>query len=155
MVISELPVDRLVVERIIGWQIEHYREVFPSFDHADWTEFYRPHILGEPGERSTVLAAFRNDQLVGAVSVVERDDLDDCDQFTPWIAAMIVDPNLRGRGIGSVLLESALEFCRRALVPRVFLWTHDMSEWYQRIGWTEEETRNFRGVRITILSREP
>ena len=107
-------------------------------------------MLDQAKKLTLTSRAFRNDQLVGVVSVVERDDLDDCDHFTPWIAAMIVDPNLRGRGIGSVLLESALEFCHRARVPRVFLWTHDMSEWYRRIGWAEEETRNFRGVRITI-----
>lgn len=147
-----LPADRLLVERIIEWQVDHYRRSFPSFDHDDWLDFYGPHMRGQDGPLPVVLGAFDAGECIGTVAIVERDDLDDVDQHTPWIAAMIVDPSRRGNGIGTELLEAALGRCRDLYFGRVYLWTHDMEDWYQRLGWAKVEARTFRGVPITIFS---
>jgi len=147
-----LPADRLLVERIIDWQVDHYRPSFPSFDHDDWLDFYGPHMRGQDGPLPVVLGAFDAGECIGTVALVERDDLDDVDSYTPWIAAMIVDPARRGGGIGTELLSAALGRCRDLYFGRVYLWTHDMQDWYRRLGWTEVETRTFRGVPITIFS---
>lgn len=147
-----LPADRLLVERIIEWQVDHYRPSFPSFDHEDWLDFYGPHMRGQNGPLPVVLGAFDTGECVGTVAIVERDDLDDVDHYTPWIAAMIVDPARRGAGIGTELLLAALGRCRDLYYSRVYLWTHDMGDWYRRIGWTEVEQRVFREVPITIFS---
>lgn len=149
-----LPADRLLVERIIEWQVDHYRSSFPSFDHDDWIDFYGPHMRGQEGPLPVVLGAFEAGECIGTIAIVERDDLDDVDHFTPWIAAMIVDPRFRGRGIGSELLEAALGRCRDLYFGRVYLWTHDMQAWYQRLGWNTTEQRTFRDVPITIFSRD-
>lgn len=147
-----LPADRLLVERIINWQVDHYHRSFPSFDHDDWLDFYGPHMRGQNGPLPVVLGAFDAGDCVGTVAVVERDDLDDVDAYTPWIAAMIVDPERRRRGTGSELLRAALGRCRDLDFGRVYLWTHDMENWYRRLGWIEVETRTFREVPITIFS---
>lgn len=147
-----LPADRLLVERIIGWQVEHYRSSFPSFDHDDWIDFYGPHMRGQDGPLPVVLGAFEAGECIGTIAIVERDDLDDVDHYTPWLAAMIVDPRCRGRGIGSALLEAALGRCRDLYYGRVYLWTHDMQDWYRRQGWAEAEQRTFRAVPISIFS---
>jgi len=147
-----LPADRLLVERIIEWQVDHYRPWFPSFDHDDWLDFYGPHMRGQDGPLPVVLGAFDAGEFVGTVAIVERDDLDDVDHFTPWIAAMIVEPARRGTGIGKELLAAALGRCRDLYFGRVYLWTHDMGDWYRRLGWIETEHRSFRDVPITIFS---
>ena len=146
-----LPADRMVVERVIQWQVDHYRTSFPSFDHDDWIDFYGPHMRGQEGPLPVVLGAFRGEECNGSVAVVERDDLDDVDHYTPWIAAMIVDPAHRGQRVGSSLLEAALGRCRDLFFGRVYLWTHDQRDWYRRLGWTEVEEKTFRGVPITIF----
>lgn len=147
-----LPADRMLVERLIEWQVDHYRDSFPSFDHDDWIDFYGPHMRGQDGPLPVVLGAFHDGECVGTVSIVDRDDLDDVDHYTPWVAAMIVDPNRRGQGIGRALLAAALGRCRDLFFGRVYLWTHDQFDWYRRLGWREVETRSFRGVPITIFS---
>jgi len=147
-----LPADRLLVEHIIDWQVDHYRHSFPSFDHDDWLNFYGPHMRGQDGRLPVVLGAFEAGECIGTVAIVERDDLDDVDHYTPWVAAMIVAPPHRGRGIGTELLEAALGRCRDLYFGRVYLWTHDMEDWYQRLGWAKVETRTFRDVPITIFS---
>jgi len=147
-----LPADRMVVERIIRWQVDHYRESFPSFDYDDWIDFYGPHMRGQDGPLPVVLGAFDETECIGTVAIVERDDLDDVDHYTPWIAAMIVDPSYRGHGVGRSLLTAALGRCRDLYFSRVYLWTHDQFEWYRRLGWREVESRKFRGIPITIFS---
>ena len=37
--------------------------------------------------------------------------------------SFIVEPELHGTGIGRALLAKAVDFCRNAQYPRVFLWT--------------------------------
>lgn len=148
--IRELGVDRHRLARIIDWQIGHYSEAFPSFDHDDWTEFYGAWVHRTIGALPLMFEAVIDGKIVGTVAIVERDDLDD--DRSPWIAAMIVDPEARGRGIGSALLATALRRCSECGFDRVFLWTHDQADWYQRIGWTVAENRTFRGVPITIFS---
>ena len=147
-----LPADRMVVERIIRWQVDHYRESFPSFDYDDWIDFCGPHMRGQDGPLPVVLGAFDGTECIGTVAIVERDDLDDVDHYTPWIAAMIVDPSHRGHGVGRSLLAAALGRCRDLYFSRVHLWTHDQFEWYRRLGWREVESRKFRDIPITIFS---
>ena len=146
-----LPADRMLVERIIEWQVDHYHGVFPSFDHDDWIDFYGPHMRGQDGPLPVVLGAFEDGRCIGTVAIVERDDLDDVDDYTPWIAAMIVDPAKRVAGVGTALLNAALGRCRDLFFGRVYLWTHDQADWYERLGWTTVENKVFRGVPITIF----
>lgn len=46
---------------------------------------------------------------------------------------VIVDPEHRGRGVGRLLLDAALEFFRSRGVPRVVLWTAQRNEAAQRL----------------------
>lgn len=46
---------------------------------------------------------------------------------------VIVDPEHRGRGVGRLLLDAALEFFRSRGVPRVVLWTAERNEAAQRL----------------------
>lgn len=55
----------------------------------------------------------------------------------------LVDPSMRGRGLGRVLIESAVQFCRERGFESVFLWTtvelgaaHHL---YERMGFVKVE----------------
>ena len=66
----------------------------------------------------------------------------------------IVSDNLRGRGVGSRLITSAIEFCRKAGHKRVYLWTFEGLEaaryLYEKEGFRlVEEKRGSRwGVEV-------
>jgi N-acetylglutamate synthase-like GNAT family acetyltransferase len=68
---------------------------------------------------------------------------------------MIVDPERRGSGTGTALLEAAVARCRDMRFELVYLWTHDMQDWYAQLGWEKVEERSFRNVSITIFKLDP
>ena len=153
IVVRELPLDADTVGRLIEWQVEEYAPSLPSFDHDDWTEFYDNWAMRGDAVLPIVLAGYDDGEFFGSVAIVERDDLEGVDHWTPWIAAMIVRPDLRGRGRGLHLLEAALERCRQLGIAKIHLWTENRSAWYLRLGWSIEEQMTFRGVPITVMSR--
>jgi GNAT superfamily N-acetyltransferase len=154
IVIRDLGDDSQVVDQLVAWQVAEYATTIPSFDHDAWSVFYRDWTTKADADLPVVLAGYDDGVLFGTVAVVERDDLDDVDHWTPWIASMVVRPDLRGEGRGLLLLEAALDRCRQLGVRKVYLWTEHRQAWYSRLGWSIEEEREFRGVPITVMSLE-
>jgi GNAT superfamily N-acetyltransferase len=70
-----------------------------------------------PGPRERIWLAERDGELVGCVAIVKA---------TEWTAQLrwyLVDPSVRGIGLGRRLMDEALTFCRAAGYRTVFLWT--------------------------------
>ncbi|PYE87176.1 GNAT family N-acetyltransferase [Phyllobacterium leguminum] len=82
--------------------------------NAWWTETevslteYRAHL--EPmiagNEVPVALIAHDQGEYLGSVLLIEN-DLDDRQQYTPWIAALWVEPESRRQGIAAKLIEAA------------------------------------------------
>ena len=155
--VVDLPValrsDPSVVDHFVSWQMLHYADSFPSYTHDEWAEFYNDHLVRNDNPLPHVLVGYDGDEVVGTIAITERDDLEDADRFTPWIAGAIIAPTKRGRGRGAHLITAAENYARGIGVQRLYLWTHDRSAWYSRLGWAVEEHREFRGVAITIMSK--
>ena len=145
--------DPSLVDHFVAWQMEHYADSFPSYTRDEWVEFYNDPLRRGEAFLPHVLVGFAGSEVVGTVAITQSDDLVDADQFTPWIAGAIVAPSKRGRGRGAYLIAAAEEYAHDIGVTRLYLWTHDRSAWYLRLGWAVEEQREFRGVGITIMSK--
>ena len=78
-------------------------------------------IEGSDDRHDLALSAFRDERLIGAISVVGRRLLPQGAQ----LRFFIVDPACHGCGAGKALLAQALAWCREQKLPRVFLWTVD------------------------------
>lgn len=83
------------------------------------------------------LIALRDEQLVGAVNLVENDD-EDHPEWRPWLAGMVVAEAWRGQGIGSALVTALLAHARRLGFERVFFGT-DGPGFYTRLGAEHHE----------------
>jgi GNAT superfamily N-acetyltransferase len=68
---------------------------------------------------------------------------------------LLIDPEVRGYGLGRRLLEEALDFCRKAEYSSMFLWTVNTlpvaAMLYQSVGFkqTEELTHKLWGSVVT------
>ena len=83
-----------------------------EFSADDWLTFYDKAVHGnydswDPDgfDQDLIFLAIREKQVVGAIALCDFDDLEEFRHFKPWIAAFIVDPNLRGSGLGSQILK--------------------------------------------------
>ena len=99
------------------------------------------------------LVAHTDDAFLGTVSVILSDEEARPD-YTPWIAALWVDPQARRRGIGAALVEEAVLRTTSLGIPRVYLATRlPRRAFYENRGWIVRE-ENVGDDNLTILTHE-
>jgi len=104
-------------------------------------EAYVAQTIGEfstAGDRDGLWLAEHDGRLVGSVGILGRDD-------GAQLRWFLVDPVIRGRGVGRRLLDEALTFCRAARYRSVYLWTVDScvdaARLYRAVGFTRTEVK--------------
>jgi GNAT superfamily N-acetyltransferase len=72
---------------------------------------------------------------VGSCSVVENDCVHR-PQYTPWVAAVFVTPELRGRGVASAILQEAVTIATRSRLEGLYLDCFETTApVYEKSGW--------------------
>jgi len=74
-----------------------------------------------------------------------RPDLD------PWLGGLLVLPEWRNRGVGTMLMHRATDEARRLNVPRLYLWTHTAERLYLRLGWQVVERTDYFGKEAVVM----
>lgn len=131
---------------------------------AWWKErgFPADYIAGRLRENMTpspipfALVAHRDQAFIGTVSVIAS-DLEDRPQYSPWVAAVWVDPQYRMREIGSELVARAAEEAFALHFRRVYLCAEkERRRFYTRQGWTPiEEDVGERKVTVFVKTAGP
>ncbi len=91
--------------------------------------------LGEAGEPDAIplsLLALVDGRPAGTVNLVEDDDSKRPHLF-PWLAALYVAPEFRGRGVGAALVKGLVEHAARIGVVELYLGT-DIPDFYRQLG---------------------
>jgi GNAT superfamily N-acetyltransferase len=84
----------------------------------------------------TALVAHDGDLFMGTVSIIACDE-ETRPEYTPWVAALWVEPEHRRRGIGSALVDKAVEAAFRTGATRIHLLSRaHRRSFYERSGWT-------------------
>ncbi len=80
------------------------------------------------------VVAHIDDRPVGMASLFDDDcDLRPC--LRPWLAAVFVHPDHRGKGVAGLLIESVEQAARRLGEDTIYLTTQDSQSLYARYGW--------------------
>ncbi len=90
-----------------------------------------------PQQMPLSLIALVDGQLAGTINLIENDD-ENRAHLRPWLAAMVVRADLRGRGIGSALVKALLVDARLMGIPTVYFGT-DGPGFYERLGAVKHE----------------
>lgn len=85
------------------------------------------------------LVALLNDKVVGTINFIENDD-NDRPELSPWLAALIVKPNIRKKGIGSLLVNKLLEIAKEMKISKLYLGT-DNPGFYENLGAKKYEEK--------------
>jgi GNAT superfamily N-acetyltransferase len=126
-------------------------EFFDVVADRIWQAWWKPHgrpldyISGRLRENINAepiplaLVAHAGDRFLGTASVIAS-DLDERPQFSPWVAAVWVEPDARRHGIGATLVDQATKATFSLGIRRVYLCARrERSAFYLGLGWNRIE----------------
>jgi GNAT superfamily N-acetyltransferase len=106
------------------------------------------------GQIPTTFVALEGDVLLGSASLVRR-DMSIRPELTPWLAAVYVTPEHRGKGVGTALVHRAIIEAQRLGATNVYLYTPDKERFYARRGWSVFERVEYGGWDVVIMETDP
>jgi GNAT superfamily N-acetyltransferase len=126
----------------LNWSLDLWGEGKAEFSADDWLTFYDKAVHGnydswDPDgfDQDLIFLAIREKQVVGAIALCDFDDLEEFRHFKPWIAAFIVDPNLRGSGLGSQILKLMEKKVSAFGIENIYLWSENQDSFYANRGY--------------------
>ena len=129
---------------------------------AEWPAYYGP---AGPGSANRDLQAFAStaDLPYGAVAFLDgelcgvaalkADSIASHAHLTPWAAAGLVRPDLRGRGIGAGLVRALEQRAREMGFWHLYCGTSSAGALLARLGWRLRERAVQDGVTLAIYER--
>ncbi|MBS7699031.1 MULTISPECIES: GNAT family N-acetyltransferase [unclassified Chelatococcus] len=100
----------------------------------------------------SALVASSEAQFLGTVSLIDS-DMDERPAYSPWVAALWVEPEHRRKGIGAMLVKAAATMAFEAGKAEAYLCaTPDNAPFYIGLGWRQIE-HDVKGLIILSLSR--
>ena len=153
--LNESPGD---AEVVLEWTLDLWGDHIPGYSRQDWIDFYQNGKFANyqswsGNGQELIFIGKQGDEIVGAVSLVDFDDLDEFRHLTPWIAAFIVNPRLRNAGIGSQMLGLLEEEAAKYGISVLHLWTEDKSEFYQKRGYSLIAQGTLENLRFDVLKK--
>jgi GNAT superfamily N-acetyltransferase len=141
-------------------------EFSPLVADRVWQAWWRPkgypldYITGRVAENLDptpipfAVVAHDGDRFLGTASVIAS-DLESRPQYTPWVAAVWVDPEHRRRGVGAALVREAARGALNGGVDVVYLCAlPEKRGFYERLGWQRlEDDVEKSGLTVLTFSR--
>ncbi len=96
------------------------------------------------------LVALDGEVPLGTVSLFTN-DLAGWEHLTPWLAALYVTPEARGRGVGTRLIRAVLEVARDLGYETVYLQAQDARDFYAEAGWRAIDSLDTERGRTVVM----
>lgn len=153
---SESPQD---AQRVLSWALDLWGDHFPNYSRQNWTDFYSHSAQSDYGSwkgdgQELVFLAKRGDDLVGTISLVDFDELEEFRHLSPWIAAFIVNPERRSEGVGSQVLTLLEEKAESLGIKVLHLWTEDKSAFYSKRGYQLLTSSKLGNLNIEVMKKD-
>lgn len=91
-------------------------------------------------------------KLLGVAELKER-EMDIYPQFVHWLGGVYVDPEARGRGIASLLVNDVIRRARGFGIETLYLQTENLSGGlYTRLGFEALHRANYKGRVVLVMA---
>ncbi len=92
----------------------------------------------------------KNNNLVGTASLTAI-DIESYDSVSPWLASVIISPQYRGQGMGTLLVQEVMKAAKKLHAGHWYLYTPDRESFYERMGWEKIDKTDYNGVTGVIM----
>ena len=98
----------------------------------------------------TTFVALSGSQPIGTVSL-DPTDLAGFEHLGPWLASLYVEPGFRRLGIGTRLLNHAVDHARKLGVRPLWLWTMHDTAFFEKHGWKKSGEAVLSGNKVKLM----
>lgn len=145
---------------VLQWSLKLWRSnSIPGFSEEDWTNFYERAKSADFSNwradgQELIYVAKSGDQIVGTIALTDFDDLEEYRHLTPWVAAFIVNPALRGQGYGTRILEALEKEAASLGIETLHLWTEDQMNFYVKRGYEFVSSGKWSRLTFDVLKKK-
>lgn len=134
-----LPQQPEALDQILAWNLDVWGERIPGYDAPAWRAFYERCLVADydryDGASELAWVLVREGHAIGSIALVHEDDLPEFIHLSPWMAAFVIDPALRGQGIGRGVVAEFERVVRGYGISTLYLWTDSLADWYRQLGY--------------------
>lgn len=145
----------------LAWSLEFWGERIPGYSTTEWNAFYEKGISSlydrwdlNGVDQEWIYLGVQDGELVGAIALVDFDDLEEFRCLKPWIAGFVVREDLRGQGIGRKMLQGCEQIASSLGITRVYLWTEDQTAFYMKHGYECLQEGRLGSLSFDILYKD-
>lgn len=158
MDIEKLPSDITIRSTLRPGDIGYVTYLHGALYAAEygWDHTFEAYVAGPLAEfartrndRERIWIVEKDGQVAGSIAIVEASK---AEAQLRWF---LLHPSLRGQGIGRILMDEAIRFCKESRYAGIFLWTEGAltaaARLYESWGFrlTEQNTHEFWGMMMT------
>ncbi|WP_242874752.1 MULTISPECIES: GNAT family N-acetyltransferase [Clostridium] len=148
LIIEHLADHKEYIDTVTNW-------IWREFGNENNYDFFESIIKNSliKNKLPLTFVALEDNELVGTVGLWRSDLMSRQDLF-PWLSALFVKEDSRGKKIGQKLQSFLVEYCRKAGFTELFLYT-DICDYYEKTGWEYiEDGVEYSGEYIKIYKKE-
>ena len=149
--IEHLGEHRSAIPEIVGWLHTEWGHLMPDVSLSKLASIYKNRLT--PHQIPETFVALLDDEIVGTASIVDHDMSIRMD-LSPWLAAVYVEAECRGAGVGSQLVQALMDEVAFLGLKRFYLFTPNRASFYARLGWQKLEETDYRGEQVTVMAYE-
>jgi GNAT superfamily N-acetyltransferase len=136
--------------------ISHHLDMLPAIAawHRDeWGSDWEQQVLHSINKDKipTIYVAIDGNNPVGTAMLV-NDDMITHPELSPWLGGVYVKKEYRGRGIGLLLSQHAMQEAARMGINQLWLYTTSARKLYEKLGWQYVTEEHYLDESATIMN---
>ncbi|MBN1217813.1 MAG: GNAT family N-acetyltransferase [Anaerolineae bacterium] len=146
--IEHLAEHTMGIPLLAAWAQQQWGHLLPEITFAIMVSNFKKRSFCHQIPETFVAVADK--QLVGMASI-DPHDMVTRPNLSPWLAAVYVAPEFRLKGIGSRLVRAVMQEAAVLELDRIYLFTPNKINFYNRLGWQFFEHTAYRGEEVVIM----
>ena len=148
----------------LEWSLKLWGQGKEEFSAQDWKDFYNKTLTSNYDkwdlngfDQELLFLAIVNkqgvDEVVASIAICDFDDFEELRKYKPWVAAFVVREDLRGSGVGTLVLELIEQKAKSFGIDQIYLWTEGEKPFYQKRGYSQVEQLIKPGRVVDVLRK--